>query len=423
LSPGDSRGEEPAPGTGSGPPYFFAGIAVGALVLFAVFALVGPVRDALLPGEDGGVTSQARQIIEDSYFRASDADELDNGSISGMVAAIRHESGDKFSHYFDPKSFRRFNQVTSGQFYGIGLAVSEVKQGLRVSQVYEDTPAEKAGIAEGDLIVGVEGDSIAGVSATESSSRIKGPPGTKVEITVQDAETGKRRDIEVERAAVKIPAVTGHMISKDGEKIGYVRLATFSNGVHGDVRAEIERLQKKGAEGIVFDLRGNGGGLLNEAVLVGSIWVDDGPIVSTEGRSREKQVYEATGDALDPVPPTVVLTNRDTASASEIVTAALKENDLAEVVGTRTYGKGTFQEVIDLDNGGALDLTVGEYLTADGSSTLSVGVKPDVHVADDDASDGDQQLEKGVSILAGEIAGDQGGGSGSGSSGSSSDAG
>jgi len=411
LSSGDSRG------TGSAPPYFFGGVAVGALVLFAIFALVGPVRDALLPGEEAGVTGQARSIIEDSYFRSSTDDELDNGSIAGMVQEIRHKSGDKFSHYFDPEAYKRFNQVTSGEFYGIGLGVSEVKEGLRVSQVYEDTPAEQAGIAEGDLIIAVEGKSIAGVSATESSARIKGPPGTKVEITVKDAKTGKERDIEVERAAVRIPAVTGHLIKEDGEKIAYVRLATFSNGVHGEVRAEIERLQKKGAEGVVFDLRGNGGGLLNEAVLVGSIWVEDGPIVITEGRSRAKQVYEATGDALDPVPPTVVLTNRDTASASEIVTAALKENDLAEVVGTRTYGKGTFQEVIDLENGGALDLTVGEYLTADGSSILDVGVKPDVHIADDDPSDGDQQLDEGVQIVAGEIADEGGSGTSSGASG------
>jgi carboxyl-terminal processing protease len=402
LSSGQST-----PGTGSAPPYFFGGIAVGALVLFAVLVLVAPVREAILPGQDGGVTGQARGIIEDSYFKPSTDAELDNGSISGMVSEIRQRSGDKFSHYFDPEAYRRFNQVTSGEFYGIGLAVSEVKEGLRVSQVYEDTPAERAGIDEGDLITAVEGKSIAGVSATESSARIKGPPGTKVEITVEDAKTGKSRDIEVERAAVRIPAVTGRLIKRDGAKIAYVQLATFSNGVHGEVRSEIERLQKKGAEGIVFDLRGNGGGLLNEAVLVGSIWVDDGPIVSTEGRSRPKQVYDAVGDALDPVPPTVVLTNRDTASASEIVSAALKENDLAETVGTRTYGKGTFQEVIDLENGGALDLTVGEYLTADGSSILDVGVKPDVHVADDDPSDGDAQLDEGVSIVAEEIAGAQ----------------
>ena len=244
-SPG-GQGSESGSGSGVGTG-FAIGAVVGALLLFAVFALVGPVREALLPDDDGGVTAQAREIIEDSYFRASDAAELDNGSISGMVEAIRKKSDDKFSHYFDPESFERFNQVTSGEFYGIGLAVSEVKQGLRVSQVYEDTPAERAGIAEGDLIVAVEGDSIAGVSATESSSRIKGPPGTKVEITVEDGETGKRREIEVERAAVKIPAVTGHLISRDGEKIAYVRLATFSNGVHGEVRAEIEPLSSSAA--------------------------------------------------------------------------------------------------------------------------------------------------------------------------------
>ncbi len=123
----------------------------------------------------------------------------------------------------------------------------------------------------------------------------------------------------------------------------------------------------------------------------------------TEGRSRPRQTYEATGDAIDPV-PIVVLTNRDTASASEIVTAALQENDLAKVVGTRTYGKGTFQEVIELEGGAALDLTVGEYLTADGTSILGKGVKPDVHVADDDPADGDQQLERGLEVVSGEIA-------------------
>ncbi len=319
-----------------------------------------------------------------------------------MVDEITKANDDRFSHFFDAKTYKRFNQATSGQFSGVGLAVSEVPDGLRVSQVYPDTPAKEAGIEPGDVIVAVEGESIAGVSATASSSDIKGPPGTKVEITVKDPKSGKEEDLTLERAAVKIPAVSGRMITEDGKKVGYVQLATFSSGAHAEVRAEIERLQQKGAEGIVFDLRGNGGGLLQEAVLVSSIFVEDGPVVITEGRSRPRETYEAEGDAIDPV-PLVVLTNKDTASASEIVAAALQQNDLAEIVGTTTYGKGTFQEVIELEGGAALDLTVGEYLTADGTSILDKGVEPDVRVPDNDVSDGDRTLDRGVAIVAGEI--------------------
>ncbi len=382
---------------------FLWGLVLGAMVLFGLLTLIGPLRDAILPGGGQNRSEQARQIIEDSYFRNPSASELDNGSISGMVSAIRKQSGDKFSHYFDPKTFKRFNQANEGQFSGVGLAVSEVPRGLRVSQVYPDTPAKRAGIEVGDTIIAVEGKSIAGVSATDASGRIKGPPGTKVTITVAPANGGKPKEITLERASVEIPAVTGHLIRHDGHKIGYVRLATFSDGAHDEVRSEIDKLRKRGAEGLVFDLRGNGGGLLREGVLIGSIFVKSGPIVITEGRSRPRKVYDATGDAIDPM-PLVVLTNRDTASASEIVTAAIKENGLAKVVGTRTYGKGTFQEVVPLKGGAGLDLTVGEYLTANGTSILGKGVKPDVHVADNDASDGDQQLQRGVAIVGHEIA-------------------
>jgi carboxyl-terminal processing protease len=395
-----SPGEGPS-GSSSGA-VFARGLVTGAILLFLAFALIEPLRDAVLPEDTDDRVSQAQRIIEDSYFRETDETELEDASISGMVEEITKANDDRFSHFFDAKTYRRFSQATSGQFSGVGLAVSEVPAGLRVSQVYPDTPAKKAGIEPGDVIVAVEGKSIEGVSATASSADIKGPPGTKVEITVRNGETDKEKDLTLERAAVRIPAVTGRLITRDDSKVGYVRLATFSSGAHAEVREEIERLERKGAEGLVFDLRGNGGGLLQEAVLVSSIFLEDGPVVITEGRSRARETYEAQGDAIDPI-PTVVLTNKDTASASEIVTAALQQNDLAEVVGTTTYGKGTFQEVIELEGGAALDLTVGEYLTADGTSILDKGVKPDVRVPDNDASNGDRTLDRGVAIVAGEI--------------------
>ena len=383
---------------------FLRGLLAGTIVAILAVALIPPLREAIIEQGSSARTDEALGVIEDSYFRATDATELEDASVEGMVRRLRRENDDRFSHYFDPETYRLFQSSTNGQFSGVGMTVTEVKQGLRVARVFEGTPAEEAGLEAGDLITAVEGKTIAGVSSEASTAKIKGPPGTEVEITVKDPKSGRTEDLTLERAEVRIPAVTGRLLSRDGTKIGYVSLATFSRGAHGELRAEIEDLTDQGAEGLVFDLRGNGGGLVDEAVLVTSIFLEQGPVLITEGRSRPRQTLEAQGDALPPR-PLVVLTNRDTASASEIVTAALQQNDLATVVGTRTFGKGTFQEVIELDDGGALDLTVGEYLTADGSSILGTGVKPDIRVKQvvDLTSGGDRALRRGARVVAGEI--------------------
>ena len=161
---------------------------------------------------------------------------------------------------------------------------------------------------------------------------------------------GGSREVTLTRREVDIPQVSGRIEEVGGVKVGYARLAGFFPGAHGELRKEIEKLYREGARGIVLDLRGNGGGLLTEAVLVSSIFVPDGVIVSTEGRTQRTRRFEATGDAL-PQHPTAVLINGDTASASEIVTAALEQAGIAKVVGTTSFGKGTFQEVIPLENG------------------------------------------------------------------------
>ena len=283
--------------------------------------------------------------------------------------------------------------------------MTEVPKGLRVASVLPDTPAEEAGLQQGDLIVAVEGKSIAGVPSDVSTAEIKGPAGTEVELRIVPADGGKPDELTLERADVRVPAVDGEIRrTPDGEKVAYVRFATFSEGAHGELRDEIERLDRRGAEALVLDMRGNGGGLLNEAVLSTSVLLDEGNVVSTRSRTQGDRDYPAAGDALDPR-PTVVLANRDTASAAEILTAALQQNDLAEVVGTRTYGKGTFQEIIDLPAGGALDLTVGEYLTADGTSILGEGVKPDVRVADDPESRDDEGLDRGLVVVGEQLPG------------------
>ncbi len=385
-------------------PAFLLGLLAGLLVALALVAFVDPVREALPGVEQQSRTDEAREIIGESYFRATDPDKLEDASIAGMVRKISKQNDDRFSHYFDAAAYKRFQEANSGRFSGVGLSVAASKRGLKVAAVFDGSPAEQAGIGVGDVIVAVEGDSIAGVSAEEASARIKGPPGTDVELTVVDGASGKRRTLDVERAEVKVPVVQSRIRREDGEKIGYVHLSTFSRGAHAELRAAIEKLRKRGAEGLVFDLRGNGGGLLDEAVLVTSIFQEDGPVVTIEGRDRDRKTFQAAGDALDGLGPVAVLVDGDTASASEITSAALQENDLAKIIGTTTFGKGVFQEVIELDGGGALDITVGEYLTADGSSILGTGVSPDEKVVDRDPGDGDDRvLDAGLRDVAARI--------------------
>ena len=379
---------------------FAVGVIVGVALALAIGAL--GIADDVFPGADDEALTDAREVIEENYFEPPDPERLDQASIRGMVDELRRRYDDRFSHYFSPKQLELFHQASSGRFSGVGLTVNEVPKGLRVADVIPDTPAEEAGIGVGDLIVGVDGDSIAGVSADVSTARIKGPEGTEVELRVLPAGNAKPREITLERASVRLPAVEGELRRAAGHKIAHLDFRTFSEGAHGELRDEIERLLREGAEGIVIDLRGNGGGLLNEAILASSVFVEDGTVVSTESRTRGKTRYEAVGEAIDPR-PTVVLTNRDTASAAEILTAALDTYDLATVVGTRTFGKGTFQEVIDLPSGGALDLTIGQYLTADGSSLADKGFKPDVRAEDDPKTERDEALDRAFEVLAGEL--------------------
>jgi len=185
-----------------------------------------------------------------------------------------------------------------------------------------------------------------------------------------------------------------------GTKVAYVQFATFNEGAHAELATVLKRLDRQGADGLVLDLRGNGGGLLNEAVLCASLFLKKGQlVVSTNSRTMGHHDYTALGNPL-PTHPTVVLINHDTASAAEILTSALADHHLATVVGTRSFGKGTFQEVLHLAAGGALDLTVGEYLTADGTSLAGKGISPDVRVADNPQTAPDEGLQKALAVLA-----------------------
>jgi carboxyl-terminal processing protease len=272
--------------------------------------LPGAVRDAFVD-DDRALKAEVIDEIEDNFYREVDEDALDEASLKGIVEAL----DDPFSHYLSPREATRFHESVSGRFDGVGMTVEEAERGLRVLSVFDGSPAKRAGIRPGDLVVAVDGRSIAGVNSEVATARIKGEPGTRVRLEVVDPKSDESRTLSVERKRIQVPVVEGRMIERDGAKLGYVRLLSFSSGAHGLLRQEIDKLLKDGASGLILDLRGNGGGLLTEAVLVSSIFVEDGRIVSVKGRARPERVETAQGDAIDEDIPVVVLVDGGSASA------------------------------------------------------------------------------------------------------------
>lgn len=386
-------------------------VLLGALV--AVLALLGgiwlgghpsalptPIRDVFVGDDEAQLVDEALDTIDDIYYRKISRERLVNKGIEGAVASL----GDQFSHYFDPQTFREFRHSTNPSFSGIGVTVRPDPKGLAVIAVIEDTPAERAGLRRGDRIVAVGDKPLKGRPSTYATGLIRGTPGTKVTITL---ERGGRRSVErIERAEVTSPVVAARLVERGGRRWGHVVFASFTERSSVQVSAAVRRMLKRGAQGIVLDMRGNGGGLLTEAVDTASIFLADGTIVSTAGRSRPRHVYTATGGAIKRSVPVVVLVDRGTASAAEIVTGALQDRDRARVVGTRTFGKGVFQEIRELSNGGALDVTVGQYFLPSGRNLGGKGVKegagiaPDVRAKDDRDTRRDEALDTALQTLA-----------------------
>jgi carboxyl-terminal processing protease len=352
-----------------------------------------------------GLTAEASEVIKDNYYRSVGSTELGNASLQGMVRELRQRHHDRFSEYFSPESLESFNQQIEGRFSGIGISVEPVKRGLRAARVYAGSPAAKAGIGVGDTIVSVEGESIAGQSSAEATAKIKGPEGTQVTVGVLDG-SGKTRELTLTRAEVSLPNVSSRTETVRGRRLAYIRMLSFSEGVHAELADAVRKVEREGAEGIVLDLRGNPGGLLEEAVLSASIFLPEGEVVvSTDSRTQGHSVHETVGGNLPPR-PLVVLIDRNTASAAEILTAALADAGGATVVGTRSFGKGVFQEEKGLSNGGALKLTVGEYFTPQGVNLArSHGIHPDVIARNDPETKVDEGAQRALEVLAGRTSG------------------
>jgi carboxyl-terminal processing protease len=361
--------------------------------------LPGPLRAALVGDQDTAVVEEAIERVHDTYYRDIPPRRLADNAIDGLVRRL----DDRFSNYFTAAEYRQFKQSQNSEFSGIGLAVSEHPRGLRVERVYDRSPAERAGIEAGDIIIAADGRSLAGRNQAESVSFVKGPPGTDVRIGW--LHRGRRKSKVITRSMVSVPVVASRPARAGACRAAVVHLEQFSSGAHAELYSALRRQRKRGASLFVLDLRDNGGGLVGEARLVASAFLEDGPIVTTRGRTVPERTLRATGHPVAARQPLVVLVNRGTASASEIVTGALQDRRRAKVVGGRTFGKGVFQEVIELSNGGALDITAGQYFTPEGRNLggrgvrPGTGIRPDVRAKDDPKTKRDEALDRALAVL------------------------
>jgi carboxyl-terminal processing protease len=348
------------------------------------------------------VRAQLIDEIHNSYYKKIPKSNLEQASLDGIVRSLN----DQFSHYFTPSENRLFTQSVNGQqqFSGIGTTVAEDKRGLSIQEVFPNAPAARVGIRKGDVIVAVNGKSIAGEPSKLATAKVRGPAGTAVSLTVLTPATGHRRTVAVKRERLQVPEVVGTgVVNTGGVKLGTVHLLAFNQGAHGELKDAIDRELSQGARGIVLDLRGNGGGLLEEGVLVASIFVNKGLIVSTHGLHRAVHQFEAAGGSIPSKVPVVVLVDGGTASAAEIVAGALRDHGRATVAGTKTFGKGVFQEVQPLSNGGALDLTVGSFYLPNGENLAGHGIVPPVKAQDDPKTKKDEALPVALRTLAAKV--------------------
>jgi carboxyl-terminal processing protease len=366
---------------------------VAALVLAAIVVLAvglwfgghpswlpGPLRSAFTSqSSNDKLVNQVMALLSKDYYRKVDTKNLVNQGLASAVESL----GDPYSHYYDPTDYHSFQNETDPHLSGIGIDIATRPKGLLVQDVIAHSPAARAGLARSDIITRVGSTSLAGKTADFAGRLIKGPAGTRVTITV--LHDGHTHELTITRADISEPVASSRIVTYKSTKLGYVSLTSFAQGSGDEVRAQVNKVRAGGARALILDLRENGGGLLDEGVNVASIFIPDGTIVSTDGRSQPRQVYMAKGNAIPTSIPLVVLVDGGTASAAEIVTGALQDRGRAKVVGTRTYGKGVFQEIQPLSNGGALDFTVGEYFTPNGHNLggggvrRGAGIKPDIY--------------------------------------------
>jgi carboxyl-terminal processing protease len=370
--------------------FFLGGVLfAGSLGVVPYFGSVASSSTA----DSGVLLDRVQSIIEQSALVPSSEESITTNAIRGALESL----GDPYAAYYDAQQYSDLRTDQTGEFFGIGVTLGLTKDGQpTAATVFDNTPAKRAGLKTGDVFTAVDGVRKTKWDLDEFVRLVRGPAGTKVTLEITRAGQ-KPFSVTLTRERITVP----NTMTKMYGEVGYVRLMTFNELSAKDVADAIKGFDAKGAKGYILDLRGNPGGLLGSAVQVSSIFVENGVIVRVDERGKPEEEQRALGGAIT-TKPLVVLVDEGSASASEIVTGALKDYGRATIVGVTTYGKGSVQSVIPLDNGGAVKLTIAHYLTPLSKVIDKVGVVPDVVVTMDpalQASDTtDTQLKRALEV-------------------------
>jgi len=361
---------------------FMAGLALGTVAQ--------PLQRAM--GQDAPDDSTYQQLslfgdiltqVKENYVIDPPSDKLIYNAVNGMLAGL-----DPHSSYMNAQQYADMQVQTSGQFGGLGLEVTQTDGLLKVITPIDDTPGARAGIKPGDIIVEINGHSTDGLGLDDAVTKMRGAPGTQISLTLKRNGIVTPVHVTLTREIIKIQDVKDKLFTTPAGPVGYIRLDSSDENASGRIQDAVTALQKQAhgsIHGYILDMRDNPGGLLDQAVAVGDDFLDSGEIVSTHGRHPgDDAVWYAQQGDITSNAPIVILTNGGTASAAEIVTAALQQNRRALVLGTTTFGKGSVQTIMPIDNAGALRLTTALYFTPSGKSIQGYGVTPDVVVQDSD---------------------------------------
>jgi carboxyl-terminal processing protease len=359
---------------------FLAGLAMGTVAQ--------PLQRAM--GQQASPDSTYQQLslfgdiltlVKENYVIDPPSKKLIYNAVNGMLSGL-----DPHSSYMDAQQYADMQVQTSGQFGGLGLEVTQTAGLLKVITPIDGTPGSRAGIKPGDIIVEINGHSTEGMNLDNAVTQMRGAPGTNVTLTIKRSGINAPVHVTLTREIIKIQDVKDRLINSPAGPVGYIRLNSFDEDASAHIRAAVTQLSSEAhghIHGYILDLRDNPGGLLDQAVAVSDDFLESGEIVSTHGRHpQDDQVWYAQNGDITHGAPIVVLTNSGTASAAEIVTAALQQNRRALVLGTKTFGKGSVQTIIPVENAGALRLTTALYFTPSGRSIQDYGVTPNVNVSE-----------------------------------------
>ena len=319
--------------------------------------------------------SKLKSVIEKNYLWKEKIDDkkLKDGAIEGYVEGL----GDKYTEYIPKSEMKEFTENIQGSFVGIGVYMIADDDSGRVIVYYPipESPAEKVGIKSGDAIISVDGVEYTSEDFDKIADFIKGEAGTKVKLVVE--RDGKKLDFEITRQKIETNPISSKILNNN---IGYIKLPSFDSDASKKLKEKIDDAISKGAKSLIIDLRNNGGGIVDEATNIADYFLDKGKTIMTTKDNKNKEEIEKTKSKIEYDIPLVLLTNENTASASEILTAALKDNERAKIIGTKTYGKGVIQSVLNLSDGSGLKITTAEYFTPNGTEINNKGISPDIEV-------------------------------------------